>query len=107
VRQSGAAFIRIALLKKEVAQSRQRVRHKLRLLLLRHPEDDVDEALRDQGCKVRSVGTAGGIRSSTISTIAQRSHTSASSPVRVEVSSSAIAFAFYATSEIARNQRPI
>ena len=60
VRRSGAAFVRTALLKKEVAQSRQRVRHKLRLLLLRYPQDDVDEALRDQGCKVGSVGTAGG-----------------------------------------------
>ena len=47
--RSGAAFVRTALLNKEVAQSRQPVRHKLRLLLLRHPEDDVDEALRDQG----------------------------------------------------------
>ena len=58
--RSGAAFVGAALLKKEVAQSRQRVRHKLRLLLLRYPQDDVDEALRDQGCKVGSVGTAGG-----------------------------------------------
>jgi hypothetical protein len=78
VRRSGAAFVGAALLKKEVAQSRQRVRHKLRPLLLRYPQDDVDEALRDQGCKVGSVGTAGGIRSSTISRIAQRRHSSAS-----------------------------
>ena len=58
--RSGAAFVRTALLKIKIAQSRQRVRHKLRLLLLRYPEDDFDEALRDRGCKVGSVGTAGG-----------------------------------------------
>src|SRR5215203_3783861 len=47
--RSGATFVRTALLKKEVAQSRQRVRHKLRLLLLRNPENDVYEALLGRG----------------------------------------------------------
>ena len=47
MRRSRAAIVGAALLKKEVAQSRQRVRHKLGLFLLRHPQDDVYKALRE------------------------------------------------------------
>jgi len=46
VRRSGAAFVRTALLKQEVAQSRQRVRHKLRLLLLRSQHQPHHDAQR-------------------------------------------------------------
>src|SRR5215203_608364 len=45
MRRSGAAFVRTALLKKEVAQSRQRVRHKLRLLLLRSQHQPKHDAM--------------------------------------------------------------
>ena len=55
MRQSGAAIVGAALLKKEVAQSRQRVRHELGLLLRGHPQDDVNEALRDQRSDIGSV----------------------------------------------------
>ena len=48
-----------ALLKEQVAQSRQRVGHELRLLLLRNAENDVYQALGNQRGKVGSVGAAG------------------------------------------------
>ena len=60
MRQSGAAIVGAALLKKEVAQSRQRVRHELGLLLRGHPQDDVYEALRDQRSDIGSVRTTCG-----------------------------------------------
>src|SRR4029079_8820650 len=47
-----------ALLNKQVAQSRQRMRHELGLFLLRHSQDDVYEALRDQGSKIGNVRTS-------------------------------------------------
>src|SRR5215204_395675 len=56
VRRSGAAFVRTALLKKEVAQSRRRVRHKLRLLLLRsqhEPEQDAHAPISAMTTKAR------------------------------------------------------
>ena len=60
MRRSRAAIVGAALLKKEVAQSGQRVRHELGLLLLRHPQDDVYKALRDQRSEIGSVRTTFG-----------------------------------------------
>ena len=58
MRRSRAATVRATLLKKRVAQSSQRVRHELGLFLLRHPQDDVYEALRDQGREIGNVRTS-------------------------------------------------
>ena len=58
--RSGAAFVGAALLKKEVAQSGQRVRHELGLFLLGHSQYQVHEALGDQGGEIGSVRTTCG-----------------------------------------------
>ena len=60
MRRSRAATVRATLLKKRVAQSSQRVRHELGLFLLRHPQDDVYEALHDQRSEIGSVRTTCG-----------------------------------------------
>src|SRR5215203_3827257 len=77
--RSGAAFVRTALLKKEVAESRQRVRHKLRLLLLRYPEDASTRLSAIRAARLAPSAPPEAIRSSTMSTIAQCRHSSASS----------------------------
>src|SRR5918993_759393 len=58
--RSRAAFLRTALLEIQVSESREGVRHEPRLLLFRHDQDKVYEALCDQARKGRSVGTACG-----------------------------------------------
>ena len=55
-----AAAVSATLLKKQVAQSSQRVRHELGLFLLRHLKDDVYKALRDQRSEIGSVRTTCG-----------------------------------------------
>src|SRR5215203_5779256 len=59
MRRSRAATVR-PVLNKQVAQSSQRVRHELGLFVLRHPQDDVYKALRDQRSEIGSVRTTCG-----------------------------------------------
>jgi len=94
MRRSRAAIVGAALLKKQVARSGQRVRHELGLFLLRHPQDDVYEALGDQAVRSAAFAPPAAILSSTMSMIAQCRHSSASCSDRLGTSSLGITVAF-------------